>query len=129
MRLSEQFRELHSSEHELFEENLRKDYEAKANEQELPPSKDQLSEKNLQILRILSGEEMDQAANNAPALKRTSSRRSIACSETGTEQTQRSSNTTGIYRHNNLMAAKINIHAEPPNHIQVAIDRIITAGV
>ncbi|KAL5375095.1 hypothetical protein PMIN04_012301 [Paraphaeosphaeria minitans] len=72
---------------------------------------------------------MDLAANNAPALKRTSSRRSIPPSEAGTERTQRSSNTTAVYRHKNLAAAEIHMHAEPSDYIQAAIERIIDAEV
>ncbi|KAF2190713.1 hypothetical protein K469DRAFT_697946 [Zopfia rhizophila CBS 207.26] len=72
---------------------------------------------------------MDLVANNAPALKRTSLRRSIALSEAGTERTQRSSNTTVIYRHKNLAAVEIYMHAKPPDYIQAAIDRIINAEV
>ena len=60
-------------------------FKAEVNGQEVPPSKDRLSEKNLQILRILNGEDMDPAANDASALKRTSSRRSIVPSEAVTE--------------------------------------------
>ncbi|MCJ1251877.1 hypothetical protein MMC30_009115 [Trapelia coarctata] len=126
VRPSKQSRGLAPSEHKLLEENLQKDLEAEANEQNLPPSKDQLSEKNLQLL---NGEDMDPAANNAPALKRTSSRRSIAPSEAGTERTQRSSNTTAVYRHKNLAAVEIHMHAEPPDYIQAAVDRIITAEI
>ena len=129
VRPSKQSRGLSHPEHNPLKENLQKDIKAEAKEQALPPSKDQLSEKNLQILKILNGETMDPAANNALALKRTSSRRSIALSEAGTERTQRSSNTTAIYRHKNLAAVEIHMHAEPPDHVQAAIDRIITAEV
>src|SRR5579871_5172418 len=77
------------------EENLQKDSEAeaKADEpkgvgplqqpQELPP----LSEEDLQTLYK---EVMDSAANDTLALKRTSSRRSMAPSEADTVQSQRS---------------------------------------
>ncbi|KAF1997753.1 hypothetical protein P154DRAFT_524611 [Amniculicola lignicola CBS 123094] len=126
VRPSKQLRELPPSKHKLFEENLQKDLKVEANEQELPPPGYRLSEKNLQIL---NGEDMDPTANNAPALKRTSSRRSIAPSEAGTERTQRSSNTTAAYRHKNLAAVEIHMHAEPPDYIQTAIDRIIDAKV
>ena len=47
--------------------------------------------------------------------------------KTGTERTQRSSNTTAIYRHKDLAAVEIHMHAEPPDYIQAAIDRIIIA--
>ena len=129
VRPAKQLRRLPSPRHELSEENLQEGSEAEADEQELPPSKEQLSEKNLQILNILNGEDMDPAANNAPALKRTSSRRSIAPSEAGTERTQRSSSTTAVYRNKNLAAVEIHMHAEPPDYIQTAIDRIVNAEV
>jgi hypothetical protein len=102
---------------------MQEDLEAEAIEQNLPPSKDQLSEKNLQIL---NREVLD---NNAPALKRTSSRRSIALSEARTERTQGSSNTNAVYRHKNLATVEIHVQAEPPDNIQAAIDRIVTAEV
>jgi hypothetical protein len=97
--------------------------------QEPPLSVHPLSEKNLQTLRILNGEDMDPAANNTRALNRTSSRRSIAPSDAATERTQHSSNTTVVYRHKNLAAVEIHMHAEPPDYIQTAIDRIIKAEV
>ncbi|PVH98617.1 hypothetical protein DM02DRAFT_40083 [Periconia macrospinosa] len=122
VRPSKQLRELPPSGHKLFQDKV----EA---EQEPPPSGHPLSEKNLQTLRILNREDMDPAANNTPALKRTSSRRSIAPSDAGTERTQRSSNTTAVYRHKNLAAVEIHMHTEPPDYIQTAIDRIIKAEV
>lgn len=91
----------------------------------LPPRRHELSEGNLSVLR----EEMDSAANNAPALKRTSSRRSIAPSEADTARSQRSSTTTSVYRHKNLAAFEIHIHAEPLDFIQVTIDGIVNAEV
>ncbi|KAK1252521.1 hypothetical protein MKX08_003708 [Trichoderma sp. CBMAI-0020] len=113
------------SESKLFEEILRKDLGAETNGHNPPLSKDQLSENNL---RIWNGEDLD-AATNAPTLKRTSSRCSIAPSKTATERTQRSSNAAAIYRHKNLAAVEMHMHAEPPDYIQAAIDRIITAKV
>ncbi|KIW76978.1 hypothetical protein Z517_09422 [Fonsecaea pedrosoi CBS 271.37] len=107
------------------EDNVKTDLEA----EELPPSKDQLSEKNLRLLRLLNGEEMDSAGNNAPSLRRTPSRRSIVPSEAVTETTRRTSHTATVYRRNNLVDAEIRIHVEPPDHIQAAIDRIIKAAV
>ncbi|OAL29736.1 hypothetical protein AYO20_09120 [Fonsecaea nubica] len=107
------------------EENVQTDLEA----EELPPSKDQLSEKNLRLLRILNGEEMDSAGNNAPTLSRTPSRRSMVTSEAGTETTRRTSHSALVYRQTNLKDVRIRIHAEPPDHIQAAIDRIVTAEV
>ena len=114
VRPSKQLRELRPSGHKLFQDKVE-------TEQEPPPSGQPLSEKNLQIL---NGEDMSPAANNTPALKRTSSRRSIAPSDAGTERTQRSSNTTAVYRHKNLAAVEIHMHTEPPDYIQTAIDRI-----
>lgn len=126
VRPSKQPRKSAPSEHRLFEESLQEDPDAEADKQDLPPSKDRLSEKNLQIL---NGEDMDPAANNAPALERTSSRRSIAPSEAGTERNQRSANTTAVYRYKNLAAVEIHMHSEPPDYIQAAVDRIINAKV
>lgn len=92
----------------------------------LSPSKDQLSEKNL---RIFNGE-MNSAANNAPVLKRSSSRRSIATSsEAETIRTQRSSNTAAYYRYKHLAAAHVRIHIDPPDNIQAAIDCIVKAEI
>jgi len=127
------------SKQELSEDNLQEDFVAKADEpegvhrseepQELLPSKDKLSKENLQRLEILSREDME-PTNSLPALKRTSSRRSIvASSEAGTDRSQRSSNATAVYRHKHLAAAEIHIHAEPPDCIEAAIDRIINRPV
>src|SRR5437763_5714600 len=75
-----------------------------AKRRRLPCRRHELSERNLSIL-----EQMDSAATNA--LKRTSSRRSMAPSEADTARSQRSSNTTSVYRHKNLAAFEIHIHA------------------
>ena len=93
------------------------------------PSKTRLSKENLQILGTLNGDSMDPLIVDAPALKRTSSRRSIASSETGTNRTQRSTITAACYRHKHLAAVEIHIHAEPPDYIQAAIDRIVDGEV
>ncbi|KAM3081240.1 hypothetical protein ACMFMF_003153 [Clarireedia jacksonii] len=61
----------------------------------------------------------------APHLERTSSRRSVTTYETETTRSQRSSNATSTYRHRNLAAFEIHLHAEPPGHIQAAIDSIL----
>ncbi|OQV09475.1 hypothetical protein CLAIMM_13593 isoform 1 [Cladophialophora immunda] len=89
------------------------------------PPKDQLSENNL---RIFNGE-MNPAADNASVLKRTSSRRSIVPSEEDTVRSQRSSNTNAFYRHKHLQAVQIHIHAEPPDYIEAAANRIVNARV
>lgn len=91
------------------------------------PPKLELSEKNLQIF---NGEEMDSAANNVLALKRSSSRRSMAASsEADTVRSQRSSNSTAYYRYKHLAAAEVYIHTDPPVNIQAAINAIIKAKV
>ncbi|KAH0845695.1 hypothetical protein FOPE_11906 [Fonsecaea pedrosoi] len=91
----------------------------------LPSPKDQLSENNLRIINA----EMNPVADNAPVLNRTSSRRSIVPSEAGTVQSQRSSNTNAFYRHQNLLAVQIHIHAKPPDFIEAATNRIVNAKV
>jgi hypothetical protein len=92
-----------------------------------PPPKLELSEKNLQKF---NGEEMDSAANNAPALKRSSSRRSIAASsEADTVRSQRSSNSTANYRYKHLADAEVYIHTDPPANIQAAINAVVRAEV
>lgn len=112
---------------EPFEENLQKDSEAeaKADEPE-PPPQAPLSEEDLQSLYK---EVMNHATTSAATLKRTSSRRSIVPSETGTDRTQRSSNTNAFYRHKHLKAVQIHIHAEPPDCIKAAVNRIVNAKV
>ena len=108
---------------ESFKEDLQKDSEAetKADDLEPPP----LSEESEENIRTLYKEVMDSAVNNASALKRTSSRRSIVLSETDTVRSQRSSNTTAHYRYKYLKDAKVYIHVDPPEEIQAAIDDII----
>jgi hypothetical protein len=122
---------------EPFEEDLQRGSEAKAEADEpedvrpskqsprLLPPKDQLSENNLQIFNG----EMNSAADNAPVLKRTSSRGSIVPSEADTVRSQRSSNTNAFYRHKHLQGGQIHIHAEPPNYIEAAVSRIVSAKV
>ena len=122
VRPSKQPREL--SLPELFEEILPKDSEAEAAEQELPPSKDRLSEKNL----LLFNGDMDGAANRPGSIKRTASRRSIVePSEAESFRSQRSSNTTAHYRYKHLEDANTYIHVDPPEDIQAAIDDIVNA--
>ena len=96
---------------------------------ELPSSRYKLSKKNLLIFDTLSSENMNPTAKNASALKRTSSRRSTAQSETGTDGTQRPSVASDAYRYKNLAAVQILMHTEPPHHIQTAISRIIDAAI
>jgi len=88
------------------------------------PPKLELSEKNLQ--RFNRGK-MDSAANNVPALKRSSSRRSI--SEADTVPSQRSSGSMSYYRYKYLAAAEVYIHTDPPADIQTAINAVIKAKV
>ncbi|KAF1955589.1 hypothetical protein CC80DRAFT_87480 [Byssothecium circinans] len=91
------------------------------------PPKLELSEKNLQKF---DKEEMDSAANNAPALKRSSSRRSIATSsEAETVRSQRSSNSAAYYRYKHLAAAEVYIHTDPPADIHAAINAVVKAKV
>jgi hypothetical protein len=83
-----------------------------------PPTKLELSEKNLQKF------------NNASALKRCSSRRSIAAlSEPDTVRSQRSSNSTANYRYKHLADAEVYIHTDAPANIQAAIDAVVKAEV
>jgi hypothetical protein len=105
--------------------SILKRLEAECHERQVFPYNNQLSERNLQILE----NNMDPAANVGPTLKRTLSGRSTIQSETETERTQRSFVSTATYRRENLAAAEIHIHAEPPDYIQAAIDRIINANV
>ena len=111
---------------EPFEEDLQKDSEAeaKADDPEPPP----LSEESEEDIRTLYREVMNSVANNASALKRTSSRRSIVPSETDTVRSQRSSNTTAHYRYKHLEDANVYIHIDPPEDIQATIDDIINAA-
>ncbi|OAL34888.1 hypothetical protein AYO20_05849 [Fonsecaea nubica] len=92
----------------------------------LPPPKDQLSENNLRTFNA----EMNPEADSTPVLKRTSSRRSIVPSEAGTVRSHRSANTNkAFYRHKNLQAVQIHIHAKPPDFIEAAANRIVNAKV
>lgn len=97
--------------------------------QGLLPSEHRLSKENLQILENLVREDMGPTANNAQALTRTSSRRSVATSEVGTERSKSPQISHSVYRYKHLRAFKIYIHAEPPDHIQAAINHIINADV
>ena len=116
---------------EPFEEELSKDFQAGAKADkfgsplEQPQEPPPLSENDSQSLQSLYKEVMDSASNKA--LKRTSSRRSIVQSETGSDRTQRSSNTNAVYRRQNLAAVKIRLHAEPPNDVETTIKGIINA--
>ena len=116
---------------EPSEEKLPKDFEAGAKADgpkgpsEQPQEPPLLSEKDSQSLQSLYKDVMDSASNKS--LKRTSSRRSIAQSETGSDRTQRSSNTNAVYRRQNLAAVKIRLHAEPPNDIKTTIKDIVNA--
>ena len=108
---------------ELSEENLPNDPDGEADEQELPPSKDQLCEENL---RLFDG--MDVNNTRSSSIKRTSSRRSIvAPSEADSVRSQRSSNTTAHYRYKYLEDANLHIHVDPPENIQAAINIIVNA--
>lgn len=116
---------------EPSEEKLPIDSEggAKANEpegsSEPPQEPPLLSEKDSQSLQSLYKEVMHSESNKS--LKRTSSRRSIAPSETGSDRTQRSSNSNAVYRRQNLAAVKIRLHAEPPDDIETIIKDIFNA--
>ena len=116
---------------ELFEKKFSKDPEvgARTDEPKDPPEQPQepppLSEKDSNSLQSLYKDVMDSELNHA--LKRTSSRRSIAPSETGSDRTQRSSNTNAVYRRKNLAAVKIHFHVEPPDNIETTIKDIVNA--
>ena len=110
---------------EISEKNLPNDSEAEpeADEQKLPPSKDQLSEKNLRVL-----DKMNDNNTRPDSIKRTSSRRSIiAPSEADSSRSHRSSNNTAHYRYKHLEDANLYIHVDPPEEIQAAIDDIVNA--
>lgn len=116
---------------EPSEEKFPKDSEvgARTDGPEDPPEQPQepplLSEKDSDSLQSLYKDVMSSELNQA--LKRTSSRRSIAQSETGSDRTQRSSNTNAVYRRKNLAAVKIHFHVEPPNNIETTIKDIVNA--
>ena len=98
--------------------------EAEANEQELPPSKHRLSEKNL---RLFNGD-TDCTAKRPGNMKRVSSLRStVTLSEAESSQSQHSSKTTAHYRYRHLVDANVYIHVDPPEDIQAAIDNIVNA--
>lgn len=108
------------------ERSLPKDSEFEAEDEDLEPPP--VSSESEEELRTVYEEVMDYAANSAPALKRTSSRRSTMSSEgADTVRSQRSSNTTAHYRYTYLKRADIHIHVDPPVDIQAAIDDIINA--
>lgn len=91
-------------------------------ERHLPPSKDQLTKKNL---RLFTGD-MDSVASSSRAgsIKRTSSSRSIVTLSESI-RSQRSSSTTAHYRYKHLKEVEVYIHVDPPPDIQAAIDDII----
>jgi hypothetical protein len=72
-------------------------------------------------MSLLEGSE----TRSTSSLKRTSSRRSVTQSEADTTRSQRSSNATSAYRQKNLASFGIRLHAEPPDYVQAAVDRII----
>ncbi|KAL8835094.1 MAG: hypothetical protein Q9170_003450 [Blastenia crenularia] len=106
---------------EVPEETFPNDAEANPDDPQPPP----LSEESEEELRTLYKEVMDSAADNAPALKRTSSRRSLVRTESDTVRSQRSNNTTAHYRYKHLERANVHIHVDPPEDIQAAINDII----
>ncbi|KAI9682027.1 MAG: hypothetical protein M1817_000081 [Caeruleum heppii] len=110
---------------EPFEEDLERDSEAeaKADDPEPPPLSGEFEED----IRTIYKEVMNSAANNASALKRTSSRHSIVPSETDTGRSHCSSNTTAHYRYKHLEDANLYVHIDPPEEVQAAIDDIINA--
>jgi hypothetical protein len=84
----------------------------------------ELTEENMSLLEKGTG------GDAAPSLKRgPSSRRSVTASEAETTRSQRSSNATSTYRHKNLAAFGIQLHAEPPDYIQAAVDRIMNQEI
>lgn len=89
------------------------------------PGPPPLSETAGEKIRSVFQEVMNSAANNASALKRTSSWCSRVPSETDTVRSQRSSNNTAQYRYKHLKAANVHIHADPPKEIQADINEII----
>ena len=110
---------------ERSKENLPNDPEAdpKTSEQELLPSKDQLSEENLRALS-----KMNDNNTRPDSIERTSSWRSIvASSEVDSFRFQRSLNITAHYRYKHFEDANLYIHINPPEKIQAAIDDIVNA--
>lgn len=121
-----------SQKHNLLREDRQERFEAGVSEHQVLSSQNRLSKRNLQTLARLNGEDVDSVHNSAPVvttLKKASSRRSKVPSETGTDRTQRSLNSTAVYRHKVLSAVEVHLHAEPPGYIQSAIDRITDAEV
>jgi hypothetical protein len=106
----------------LEEEKFPRDPQTEADEEELPPSKELLSEKNLQLFNA----GMEGAVHRPASIKRTLSRRSLATeAESESIRSQRSSSTTAHYRYKHLKAANVYIHVDPPEDIQTAINDII----
>lgn len=110
---------------ELSGKDLQQDSEgkAKADGPEPPP----LSEESEEDIQTLYKAVMSSVTNKASTLKRTTSWRSIAPSETDTVRSQRSSNTAAHYRYKHLEDANVYIHIDPPEDIQAAIENIINA--
>lgn len=110
---------------ELSGEDFQQDSEAKAKADgpEPPP----LSEESEEDIQTLYKAVMSSVTNKASTLKRTTSWRSIAPSETETVRSQRSSNTAAHYRYKHLEDANVYIHIDPPEDIQAAIENIINA--
>ncbi|KAF2020580.1 hypothetical protein BU24DRAFT_469346 [Aaosphaeria arxii CBS 175.79] len=118
-----------SPKHNLFVEGKHHGgTKAPALEQEIPHSTHQLSEKNLQLLGILNGEDMGPATSTQIS-RRTPSRHSTASQPVETEWTARTASTTSKYRKSSLQAVQIWMHVDPPAHIQATIDLIIGAEV
>ena len=115
------------------EEKLLKDAEAnvKLDEPENPSEQTQepplLSEKDSRALKLLYDEVMTSASSKPP--KWTSSHRSTIPSETGTNQTQRSSSTNAVYRHKNLSAVEIRFHAKLSDSMEPIVKGIVDAEI
>ena len=125
-RPAKQLRTSRPTQLEPFDRNLQEDSGAEAQVEDLEPPP--LSNKSEEDLRTLYKEVTDSAASNASALKRTSSRRSLASLEADTVRSQRSSNTAAHYRYKYLENANVYIHVDPPENIRIAIDDIINAN-
>lgn len=118
---------------QVFQESLPNDPEAEpeaeaepepeADEQEIPPSKYQLTKQNLRRLN-----KMYDSNTRLDSTTGTSSYRSIFTSSAAdTSRSQRSSSTTAHYRYKHLRGANVYIHVDPPEEIQAAIDDIVNA--
>lgn len=118
LRPSKQPRELPIS--ERSEENLQRAHEAELDEQELTPSKNQLSKENLRLFN----EEIDSAMSTTPtgSIKRSASQKSLS-----SQGTKISSSTNARYRFEILQPAQLNLHTDPPQHILDAICAIVNA--